>query len=132
MGDLETYDWIGVTGQRYTYSVYNLPANFVHGEFGNYIFAKSSSNDEWIPIFIGQGDLGVEISDDHPMWKCIKQRGATHVHVHLNDSEWVRVSEEEDLLENYLSAFEPYGCNRSKEESEEEYLEDNEMYDEFD
>ncbi len=129
---MEKFEWIGVAGQHYTYIVYSLPANFVHGEFGNYVFAKKSENEEWIPIFIGQGDLGVEISDDHPNLKCIKQKGATHVHVHANDSEWVRVSEEEDLLESYLSAFEPYGCNHSIEEVEEEYFEDEESNDEVD
>jgi len=122
MDRMEICEWIGVAGQRYTYSIYDLPANFAHGEFGNYIFAKKSSDGQWIPIFIGQGELGVQVGEDHPQLKCIKEKGATHVHVHVNDSEWVRVSEEQDLLESHLNVYEPYACNHKEEEGEEEEM----------
>ena len=116
----ETFEWIGVEGQRYTYCVHILPADFVPGKFGNYIFTKKSKSGEWTPIFIGQGELGAKICEDHSQLKCIKEMGATHVHVHANDSEWVRISEEHDLLESYLKVFEPHGCNFKGEEAEDE------------
>jgi hypothetical protein len=112
---LETYEWIGATGQRYFYTVFNLPVDFEPGEFGNYIFTKKSESNDWVPIYIGQGELDVQISDNNPQMKCIKEKGATHVHVHINTGEWARISEEHDLLESHLNVFIPYGCN--KEES---------------
>ena len=116
MEEKETFDWIGVDGQRYTYYVHDLPADFKEGKLGNYIFARKSEDGKWIPIYIGQGDLGVQIGTYHLQSKCIKDMGATHVHVHSNDSEWVRMSEEHDLLESHLKVFEPFGCNFKEEE----------------
>lgn len=116
----EICEWIGVDGQRYHYSVHNLPAEFNSGEYGNYIFTKKTNDGHWIPIYIGHGDLGVMIGKTKQV-KCIKDMGATHVHVHKNDNEWVRNSEEHDLLESYVRAFKPFGCNY-KEEKEKESL----------
>jgi len=111
MGNKEISEWIGVDGQRYKYSVHNLPTEFDSGDYGNYIFTKKTNDGHWIPIYIGQGDLGVLIGKTDPQLKCIKEMGATHVHVHRNNSEWVRTSEEHDLLESYLKVFKPFGCN---------------------
>jgi len=116
----ETSEWIGVDGQRYRYSVYDLPTDFNSGKYGNYIFAKKSNDGHWIPIYIGQGDLGVLIGKANAQLKCIKEMGATHIHVHQNNSEWVRTTEEHDLMENHLKVFKPYGCNFKKEGEEEE------------
>ena len=116
MEEKETFNWVGADGQRYTYYVHELPADFEDGKLGNYIFARKSEDGKWIPIYIGQGDLGVQVGAYHLQSKCIKDMGATHVHVHPNDSEWVRMSEEHDLLESHLKVFEPYGCNFKEEE----------------
>ena len=123
----ETSEWIGVDGQRYKYAIHDLPTNFDSGKYGNYIFAKKSNDGHWIPIYIGQGDLGVLIGKTDTQLKCIKEMGATHVHVHRNDSEWVRTTEEHDLLESYLKVFKPFGCNfkeedKGKEEEKKEGL----------
>jgi hypothetical protein len=122
----EICEWIGLDGQRYEYSVHNLPTNFNPGEYGNYIFAKKTDDDHWVPIYIGQGDLGVKVNGKHSDLECIKDMGATHVHVHRNDSEWVRNNEEHDLLESYLKVFKPFGCNlkgSNKEKTEETLFE---------
>lgn len=116
----ETFEWIGGGGERYTYYVHSLPTDFDPGKQGNYIFAKKSDDgSKWIPIYIGQGDLSVQTSNYHPQLDCIKGMGATHVHVHPNEGEWVRILEENDLLESYLKVFEPHGCNFKEEEQEE-------------
>ena len=117
----ETSEWIGVYDQHYRYNVHDLPANFDRGKYGNYIFAKKSNDGHWIPIYIGQGDLSVIIGKASPQLKCIKEMGATHVHIHQNNSEWVRTTEEHDLLESYLKVFKPFGCNfKEKDTGKEE------------
>lgn len=116
----EKCEWIGVDGQRYKYSVHNLSEKFNSGKYGNYIFTKKTKDGDWIPIYIGQGDLGILVGKASPQLKCIKDMGATHVHVHENDSEWLRTTEEYDLLESYVKAFKPFGCNYKKMEKEEE------------
>jgi hypothetical protein len=68
----------------------------------------------WIPIYIGEGDLGDRVSENHHKSNCIKVRGATHVHVHLNPVESDRKVEETDLLANYLNAYMPIGCNEKE------------------
>jgi len=109
----ETCEWIGESKTFYTYFVCRLPVSFIEKQNGNYIFAKSVVN-RWRPIYIGQGDLGKIISADHHKIDCIEDKGATHVHVHLNANEKNRKNEEKDLLENYTQAYEPIGCNEEK------------------
>jgi hypothetical protein len=114
MSDEKNHEWIGVSGQRYVYSVLSLPADFKSNELGNYIFAKKGASDNWVPIYMGQGKLKAQISDKHPQVKCMRQKGATHVHVHINSAEWARRLEEHDLLESHLNVFKPYGCNKEE------------------
>lgn len=94
----------------YTYYVHDLPASFNPNQPGNYIYTKLV-NGYWVPIYIGQGDLGVRVSDSHHKAACIRSKGATHVHVHLNSSEQSRLAEERDLLGRFTQAYVPTGCN---------------------
>ncbi len=71
-------------------------------------------NNKWIPIYIGEGDLQTRISDSHHKANCIKEKGATHVHVHLNANEQMRLNEEQDLLANFTNAYMPVGCNEKE------------------
>jgi len=73
-------------------------------------FAPSADN-KWIPIYIGQGDLGDRIGPNHHAATCINSKGATHVHVHLNGRVEDRTAEESDLLARYTNAYKPNGCN---------------------
>jgi len=43
MAEQETCVWTGVSGQKYTFYVYALPANLSSGQDGNYIYAKVES-----------------------------------------------------------------------------------------
>ena len=106
----ETCSWIGKSGNSYVYEVFNLHVSLNVGQMGNYIYTKIV-NGRWRPIYIGQGDLGERIASSHHKAKCISQKGATHVHAHLNPRENDRVYEEKDLLANHLIAYEPIGCN---------------------
>jgi len=110
MADICT--WTGKSGQNYIYYVSALPPNFNESQPGNYIFAKKNSENRWVPIYIGEtSDLGERFEDHHKM-SCIKRKGATHIHAHLNHGgEIVRKNEEKDLLALYGDAWEPSGCN---------------------
>ncbi len=105
-----TCNWIGKSGKSYLYYVWSLPQTFNNDQNGNYIFAKLVNN-LWIPIYIGQGDIGQRVSNYHHKYACILNKGATHVHVHLNSIQMYRESEETDLLGYYTNTFEPIGCN---------------------
>ena len=111
MAERPTCDWTGASGKNYTYYIWSLPANFDPDQDGNYIFSKKNSEGQWIPIYIGEGDLAERVSDSHHQATCIKSKGATHVHVHLNKSEIDRKAEESDLLARYTNAYKPNGCN---------------------
>lgn len=106
-----TCDWIGAGGTRYTYHIYELPATFDPNQNGNYIYAKRNIQNKWVPIYIGQGDLSDRSGPNHHQADCIKRKGATHFHCHLNTDEEDRISEENDLLSRYTNAYEPNGCN---------------------
>ena len=107
-----TCNWVGASGKNYKYFIYSIPPDFNNGQPGNYIFVKLSNDQKWIPIYIGETkDLG-ERFDGHHKMSCIKRKGATHIHVHLNfGGEDVRKKEEQDLLDHYTNAHEPNGCN---------------------
>lgn len=105
--------WIGASGTQYTYYIWVLPASFSENQDGNYIYSKKSTQGNWIPIYIGQGDLK-DRTENHHQAGCISRKGATHIHVHLNPNEADRLAEESDLLANYTNAYQPSGCNVKK------------------
>ena len=104
-------DWTGASGTRYTYYVYELPAK-LKDELGNYIFSKRNTENRWVPIYIGEGNLNDRVtSGDHHQAACIASKGATHVHAHLTSDKEGSQSEEADLLGRYTNAYQPHGCN---------------------
>lgn len=114
MSEPQQIQWIGESGKKYTYYVHSLPANLNEGQDGNYIFTKVENN-SWKPIYIGEGDLGIRTNvNNHHQASCLKSKGATHVHVHLNGVEKERLAEEQDLLANYTQVYKPTGCNEKK------------------
>jgi hypothetical protein len=103
--------WKGASGKGYTYWIYQIPAGFNSGQDGNYIYAKVVNN-TWVPLYIGQGDLGERTNiDNHHQSRCLKSKGATHVHAHKNVHETDRIAEEQDLLTGNPGAYQPIGCN---------------------
>lgn len=106
-----TCNWIGTSGARYTYYIYELPTSFNPNQNGNYIYAKKNIKNKWVPVYIGQGDLADRSGPSHHRADCIKRKNATHFHCSLNPREADRIKEEKDLLSQYTNAFEPKGCN---------------------
>jgi hypothetical protein len=53
---------------------------------------------------IGQGALNERVNDS-THYDCAVDKGATHVHVHLNSFKEERLFEEQDLLKNYSIAY---------------------------
>jgi hypothetical protein len=60
-------------------------------------YAKKDSEGQWMPVYIGQGDLSAHSSQQ----ELLDSRGATHVHMHLTTTEEARLAEERDLLARY-------------------------------
>ena len=106
-----TSNWVGTSGKAYTYQVYELPITFESRQKGNFAFARLDSGRRWVPVFVGEGDLGKHVDANNYQFHLIQQRGATHVHVRLNPDVHDRRSEVRDLLGLHKIAFEPYGCN---------------------
>ena len=106
-----TYNWTGASGQQYHYYISALPAQLDPDQDGNYIYAWKNQEGEWVPIYIGEGNLAERASDSHHQARCIKQKGATHFHCGLNPPLAARQAEEQDLLARYQNAYQPNGCN---------------------
>lgn len=106
----DTCNWNGASGKTYLYHVHTLPFSFDSKQDGNYIYTKIVNN-KWTPIYIGQGDLGDRVGPNHHQANCINNKGATHVHAHLNPVEQNRTNEESDLLASYTNSYKPNGCN---------------------
>lgn len=100
MADEGTIKWDGQSGTEYTYWIYRLGTTFESAS-GNYIFAKETNPGAFRPIYVGQtADLS-ERFDEHHKMLCIKQNGATHIHVHKTAAERSRLAEEADLLDKW-------------------------------
>lgn len=106
-----TCTWMGRSGTDYQFFIYALPASFDPAQDGNYIYAKKNAEGRWVPVYIGQGDLGERCGATHHKAACIRKKGATAFHCHLNGDENRRRAEEADLLARYTNAYEPQGCN---------------------
>jgi hypothetical protein len=106
----ETSLWIGESGAKYTYYVYQRHPD-VPKRMGIFIYSKKNHEDLWVPLFIGHGDLSVRVATDPELIARIDAKGATHVHLRLNSLEADRQGEIADLLKRYQNAFEPDGCH---------------------
>lgn len=101
MTDVPTVIWTGASGKKYTYYVYKLPPNFV-AKPGNYIFAKTNSQNQWEAAYIGETENLSERFDNHHAMPCINRNGATHIQAHVtNGGKQARLNEETDLVRNY-------------------------------
>jgi hypothetical protein len=109
-------EWIGISGRTYTFVVVPWPAPLDVGVLdGNYICARQSVNGEWIPIYIGEGDLADPCLTSEPAFEQMLERGVTHLHCHINDDPAARRRETRDLLLGQASAgVEPYPVARRR------------------
>ena len=114
-GDPVSCVWEGLSGQRYTYWIFALPTEFTPGVFVNFIFAKPGPSRVWVPVYIGEGDLALNSALDQGTIRCIRAKGATHFHCHPNRDPGERRRESQDLQARFWAAFEPQGCNDSRE-----------------
>jgi len=108
----ETQIWKGKSGKEYPYFIKNINIRFNPNQNGNYIFCKLVSN-QWIALYIGEGDLKERV-DFRKSEGCVIQKGATHIHAHINNDNQNRLLEEEDLLNEHLEAYKPNGCNERR------------------
>lgn len=111
MTDHPKQTWSGASGTKYTYYVYERQPDVTPDQIGNYIYCKKNEKGNWVPIYIGEGDLSVRCTKSHHQIQCINSKGATHVHMHLNKTDADRFAEESDLLARFTNAYVPTGCN---------------------
>lgn len=106
-----THDWRGVSGKTYRYYIHPRHPSIKEGQLGNYVYAKIDSEGNWVPIYIGQGELSIRAHEEQQQIGCINSKGATYIHLHVNVEETDRLAEQEDLLTNHAQAYFPNGCN---------------------
>jgi len=108
----EHVEWTGGSGRTYTFVVVPWPAPLDFGVVdGNYICARQTKNGEWIPVYIGEGDLAAPCAESHPNFDQLVERDVTHLHCHINDDPASRRREAHDLLSGHALALMPTGCN---------------------
>ncbi len=106
MSETPTINWGGLSGKEYTYGIYPIGTPFKDIP-GNYVFAKQTKPGYWSPCYIGQTENLNQRLGDHEKERCAKGKGATHIHVHVNQAgEKARRSEERDLILKWQP-----GCN---------------------
>jgi len=117
----EEADWTGSSGRTYTFVVVPWPAPLDFGVVdGNYICARQTVNGEWIPVYIGEGDLAAPCAETHPSFDQLLEREVTHFHCHINNDPASRRREARDLLSGHTLALMPTGCNEPPEGRERE------------
>ena len=108
----EHVSWRGLSGSIYSYKVFGINTTFKPNQDGNYIFAKKV-NGVWMAVYVGEGDLQSRTQDEEHK-TCSINKGATHLHCHLNSDETSRKNEETDILGYNTEAYIPTGCNIKK------------------
>ena len=94
---VQTCTWTGQSGKSYTYYVYEIGTRF-RDVGGNYIFAKVTPSNRWASQYIGETQSLTDRIPGHEKLPCAQRNGATHVHVHENNSNAARLAEEKDLI----------------------------------
>lgn len=111
-----TVTWVGYSDAQYMYYVYDLEVS-LPSHIGNFIYAKLNDGENWQPIYFGEGDLAVSARSSPDLMKCIKMKGATHLHLRCNSRAFDRSTEVEDLLLRFGVAFAPGGCHADRYET---------------
>ena len=94
--------WRGTSGKGYEYGIYKIGTVFKELP-GNYIFAREVSSKRWRSVYIGQtNNLNKKIKE-HELkdGNYIRPYGATHIHVHLEQTPISRQDEEKDLRDKW-------------------------------
>lgn len=101
--------WSGSLGREYEYRIYKIGHKFERMP-GNYIFAKQTPQNSWIPVFVGQThDLSYTLNEElvnHLQLVCIQTEGATHILAHTN----IGLHEREDEVRDLVAIWAP-SCN---------------------
>ncbi len=102
MAKEDTVTVTGASGRKYDFDVY--PWGQIFNPVGGvYLILKKRSgvNVTYDILYVGQtGDLSQRF-DDHHKQGCFDRNGKTHIGVHVESSEQVRLSIERDLIANY-------------------------------
>jgi hypothetical protein len=97
----DTMIWTSNLGKEYEYFIYRY-GHFFDKIPGNYVFARINKSGTWRPLYIGHTfDLFDTLNEnlmDHPNILQISNEGATHIHVHINESLRDREEEAADLI----------------------------------
>ena len=90
--------WRGSSGTDYDYVVHASDTDWGWAGFpGVYIFARNDG-DYWTALYVGQtGDLSSRLGAHHEKFVPATYQGMTHIHVHLNPDEPLRMYEEADM-----------------------------------
>lgn len=97
----QTVNWVGQSGTEYTYWIYEFGTTFSKVP-ANYIFAKETSLETLLAIYIGETNDISERFDNHHKMPCIRRNGATRICVHKgSEDKDTRCKEEADLIANY-------------------------------
>ena len=99
MFSTETVEW---TGWSYIsdFDVYGILEAGLPARSGVFIFTRRVE-DLWAVIAIGMSDDVAEAVREHPRWGCIRQQGATHVHVLRTSDSRQREIVKDDLFRCY-------------------------------
>lgn len=96
-----TVTMTGLSGSRFTYSVYTFNADWSRVA-GNYAFSYRNAQGLWVILYVGQADDFASRMPNHERWAEATRHGATHVLARSNaGGEAARLAEERDLIHAY-------------------------------
>lgn len=104
-------DWVGSSGKKYAYNVYELPQRFPRGRIGIFIYARITSRYTWRPLYIGHGEIAAPFWGKPEVKRRVEESGASHIHVRYNEPLFQRRLEAQDIMERHYEVF-TAGCNQ--------------------
>src|SRR5947209_6440976 len=72
---------------------------------GVYIFCGTNSQNQWVPLYIGQAESFADRIPRHERWAEAQKRGATHVHARVVADSASRDVMERTLISKYQPAL---------------------------
>jgi hypothetical protein len=82
MPSLGQVTFVGASGKKYVFEIYDLNTTFKDDFEAVYIFARRTNVGTYIPVYIGETEqLGIRIRA-HDKWPCIRRNSATHICIH--------------------------------------------------
>jgi hypothetical protein len=84
---LDSLNISGISGSVYMFRLYKLPHSFTENRGAVFLFIRYITSKFYVPIFLESTENLYRYFNNNLVWQQMKESGATHICIYLEDDE---------------------------------------------